>query len=157
MVYSFTWIQERVPRSPIQLWKKVLRDLQTSGTRWQSLPTNLRPTLLHDVFKSGGVLRCGNRWQTRWTHRYAIFHPYKFSCFHIFFSEMTLRSDVCPRTAENFRVLCTGEKSTPKKKLWFKDSIFHRVIPQFMVQGNRCIKYAICFEFYILLLDYLHL
>ena len=50
--------------------------------------------------------------------------------------EMTLRADVTPRTAENFRVLCTGEKSTPQKKLWFKDSIFHRVIPQFMLQGG---------------------
>ena len=43
--------------------------------------------------------------------------------------EMTLRTDVVPRTAENFRCLCTGEKSTATRKLWFKDCIFHRVIP----------------------------
>ena len=50
--------------------------------------------------------------------------------------EITLRKDVCPKTAENFKCLCTGEKSTKSKKLWFKDSIFHRVIPQFMLQGG---------------------
>eukprot|EP01017_Pseudomicrothorax_dubius_P022345 TRINITY_DN2415_c0_g1_i1.p1 TRINITY_DN2415_c0_g1~~TRINITY_DN2415_c0_g1_i1.p1 ORF type:complete len:172 (-),score=57.51 TRINITY_DN2415_c0_g1_i1:165-680(-) len=41
-----------------------------------------------------------------------------------------------PLTAENFRALCTGEKSTATEKLHFKDSIFHRIIPGFMAQGG---------------------
>lgn len=51
-----------------------------------------------------------------------------------------LYADIAPKTAENFRALCTGEiealgKSTGKR-LHYKNVIFHRVVKDFMVQSG---------------------
>lgn len=51
-----------------------------------------------------------------------------------------LYADVAPKTAENFRALCTGEiQSLGKitgKHLHYKGVIFHRVVKDFMIQSG---------------------
>ncbi|CAN6990833.1 unnamed protein product [Brassica rapa subsp. trilocularis] len=54
---------------------------------------------------------------------------------------MELFADTTPRTAENFRALCTGEKGIGKfgKPLHYKGTIFHKVFPNYTLCGGDII------------------
>ncbi|KAK0235734.1 cyclophilin-like domain-containing protein [Armillaria nabsnona] len=53
-----------------------------------------------------------------------------------------LFSDTAPKTSENFRALCTGEKgvSSSGVPLYYKNSVLHRCIKDFMIQGGDFTK-----------------
>lgn len=47
-----------------------------------------------------------------------------------------LFADTCPKTAENFRQLCTGEFKKNSQPTGYKKCVFHRIIKGFMLQGG---------------------
>ncbi|AXA50689.1 peptidyl-prolyl isomerase H (cyclophilin H) [Malassezia restricta] len=47
-----------------------------------------------------------------------------------------LYSDIVPKTAENFRQLCTGEHRVNHQPMGYKGALFHRIIKDFMCQGG---------------------
>ena len=52
---------------------------------------------------------------------------------------MKLFTDMVPKTCDNFRMLCTGERGESphtEYKLHYKDSLFHRVVPNGWIQGG---------------------
>ncbi|XP_050407591.2 peptidyl-prolyl cis-trans isomerase G [Patella vulgata] len=54
-----------------------------------------------------------------------------------------LFSEECPKTCENFRSLCTGEKGISEKSnkpLHYKGSPVHRIVKDFMIQGGDFTK-----------------
>ncbi|KAI0755536.1 cyclophilin-like domain-containing protein [Fomes fomentarius] len=54
--------------------------------------------------------------------------------------KMELFSDIAPKTAENFRQLCTGEYRLNSRPQGYKGATFHRVVPNFMCQGGDFLK-----------------
>ena len=58
--------------------------------------------------------------------------------------KMELFADVVPKTAENFRQFCTGEFRRDGVPVGYKNSQFHRVVKDFMIQGGDFINVS-CF------------
>jgi len=57
--------------------------------------------------------------------------------------EIELFANVVPKTVENFRCLCTGEKGKSAKsgkRLHYRKSMMHRVVPDFIIQGGDFMK-----------------
>ena len=49
---------------------------------------------------------------------------------------MELFADICPKTSENFRQLCTGEYKVDGVPQGYEGSSFHRIVPGAIIQGG---------------------
>ena len=57
-----------------------------------------------------------------------------------------LYDDICPKTCENFRALCTGEKGKTNGgiTLHYLHSLFHRIVPNGWIQGGGKTPTNVC-------------
>lgn len=55
--------------------------------------------------------------------------------------KMELFADVVPKTAENFRQFCTGEYRKDGVPQGYKGANFHRIIKDFMIQGEQALNF----------------
>ena len=74
--------------------------------------------------------------QLRHPHNPVVFFDIRIGSTEIGRVLMELYYDLVPRTAENFRQLCTGECKKDGVPLGYKNTSFHRVIKDFMIQGG---------------------
>jgi len=74
--------------------------------------------------------------QLRHPHNPVVFFDIRIGSTEIGRVLMELYFDLVPRTAENFRQLCTGECKKDGVPLGYKNTSFHRVIKDFMIQGG---------------------
>uniref|UniRef100_A0A7S4RBY1 Peptidyl-prolyl cis-trans isomerase n=1 Tax=Alexandrium monilatum TaxID=311494 RepID=A0A7S4RBY1_9DINO len=121
------------------LWKEINLEEST----WEMDKDDGKPCIVITILKKGKwdnwpyLLKCEEvRPDTTITHK--AFLDVVIGTRSVGRIVLGLYGNLVPKTVENFRALCTGEKGVGQsgKPLHYKGCPFHRVIPKFMVQGG---------------------